>query len=481
MGSADLPPLGAGIVYASALEPLLDRRPELFTVLEFEPQTTWVKLPAHARSDGRQPYRMDRDALARVARLPGRKIVHSIGTPVGGTLRPEPAQLDLLRETVACLDAAWVSDHLSFNRTPEFATGFFLPPRQTLPGVAAAVAAIGDLRAALPVPVAVETGVSYLRPRPEELPDGEFAGRVADGADCGLLLDLHNVYCNAVNGRQPVDAFLDQIPLDRVWEVHLAGGMEFEGFWLDAHSGAVPGPLLALARKTIPRLPNLKAIVFEIFSSFIPVVGLDLIAAEMERLHELWTLRRPGIPVAAPVWPPRAAEVDALTPAAWESALGALVLGRRGAAPGPIAEEPGHRVVESLVHEFSASMIVRVLPLTARLLLLSLGPTPFRVLLNDFWARSTPGLYANVEAEAFAGHLEGLHLPVPHLAEVLAFERAAIATLLDGTARIVPFAVEPLPLLRALADGRLPAEAGRAGRFEIEITPEDVAAQINAR
>lgn len=482
MASADLPPLGVGIVYVSAVEPLLERRPELFQVIEFEPQTTWIKLPGAAESGARWRYRMDRAALARVAELPGRKIVHSIGTPVGGTLRPEVAQLDLLRETVACLDAPWLSDHLSFNQTPDFATGFFLPPRQTLQGVDTAAASIGDLQAALPVPIAVETGVSYLRPRADELPDGEFVGRVAERADCGLLLDLHNVYCNSLNGRQPLADYLDQLPLERVWEVHLAGGMDFEGFWLDAHSGAIPDELLAIATQVIPRLPNLKAIVFEIFPSFVPVVGLDVVAVQMERLHELWSLRRPAAgSAAAPAWPPRMADSGALSPAAWESALGALVLGRRGATTGDLAEEPGHRVVESLVHEFSASMIVRVLRLTARLLLLSLGPESFRILLSDFWSRSTPGMYANIEAEAFAEYLAGLDLQVPHLSEILAFERAALDTLIDGTARVVPFAIEPLPLLRALAAGRLPEEAGRSGAYEVEITPEDVAVALGAR
>lgn len=61
--------------------------------------------------------------------------------------------------------------------------------------------------------------------------------RVVESADCGLLLDLHDLFANALNGRQSLDEFLDLAPLDRVWEVHLAGGMEVDGFWLDAHSG----------------------------------------------------------------------------------------------------------------------------------------------------------------------------------------------------------------------------------------------------
>src|SRR5262245_9284997 len=276
MGSAalpDVPALGVGITWSAAIEPLLHSRPELFAVVEIEPQTTWIRSPGAAAE-----YRVKDEVLSHLAALPGRKLVHSVGTPVGGSVRPAPAQLALLRDAVRIFGSPWASDHLSFNQTPDFATGFFLPPRQTPAGVATATRSIRDLQAALPVPIAVETGVSYLKPRDDELPDGEFVRRVVEAADCGLLLDLHNVFTNALNRRQPIDEFLASVPLERVWEVHLAGGMEVDGFWLDAHSGAIPDALYAIAEELIPRLPNLGAIIFEIFPSFVPEVGLDMVA-----------------------------------------------------------------------------------------------------------------------------------------------------------------------------------------------------------
>jgi len=474
VASAELPALGVGVVYSAALEPLLERRPELFAVLEVEPQTTWIKIPGAP-----QPYRVNGEVLEHLVRLPGRKIVHSVGTPVGGTVRPEPAQLERLRETIAYLRSPWASDHLSFNQTSEFATGFFLPPRQTLQGLETVAASIRALQAALPVPIAVETGVSYLRPRTDELPDGEFVGRVVESADCGLLLDLHNVYCNSRNGRQPLDEYLEQLPLERVWEIHLAGGMEVGGFWLDAHSGAIPDPLYMVAERLVPRLPNLKAIIFEIFPSFVPVVGLELVREQVERLHALWALRSqerepPPAPIRVRLEPtPRAAA----PPAVWERALGRLVIGRLAddELSRELEGEPGVRIVQGLIHEFSASMIVGVLRLTSRLLMLALGPEAFRTILNDYWSKTPPQMYATLEAEAFARHLEMLNLEVPHLAKLIEFERAATATLIDGKARVVQFDFEPLPLLRALAEGRLPDETGRPGHYEIELTPDDLA------
>lgn len=379
---------------------------------------------------------------------------------------------------VVDFDAPWVSDHLSFNQTPEFATGFFLPPRQTWAGVDAVCASIEALEQALPVPIAVETGVNYLRPRLDELPDGAFVAEVVERADCCLLLDMHNAFTNALNGRQPLDEFLNAIPLERVWEIHIAGGMELDGFWLDAHSGAIPDPLFRICESLIPKLPNLGAIVFEIFPSFVPVVGLDLIREQVERLHTLWSLRAPA--EVEPSSRPFMLRVegadgeDTLAPEVWERALGELVIGRHpsDSAASEMADDPGVRIVQGLIHEFRASMVVGVLRLTSRLLMLALGARAFRTILTDYWANTPPQMFASREADAFAEYLLGLDLHVPYLADVLSFERAVTATIMDENTRVATFSVEPVPLLRALAAGRLPEETLQAGRYEIVLTPD---------
>ncbi len=459
-----------GIVYSSALNPFLAACPDLVDVLEVEPQTTWIET-----RNADAPYLARPDVQDQIGALPGRKLVHSIGTPVGGSVQAHAAQIPLLKQTIERFQAPWASEHLSFNLTPEFFTGFFLPPRQTDGGLRTYVEAIRRLRDGLGVPLAVETGVNYLRPRPDEIPDGEFVAALVEEADCGILLDLHNAYCNERNGRQTVERFLSELPLDRVWEVHLAGGFELDGFWLDAHSGAVPAPLQGLCREVIPSLPNLKAIIFEVFASFLPHFGLDAIQRELEKLHELWTHRRPG-PGSGPA--PRTrhgAPGDGRpAPLEWETALGSVVIGR---APSnhleeALATDPGARLIQGLVKEFRGSMVVAVYRLTSRLLMLALGPEVFRALLEDFWSRTPPRQYAGTEADGFADYLVARGLRIPQLQSILAFERAALETLRDGQPRVVSFNVDPLPMLRALADGKLLDNPGTPGRYEIEVTAD---------
>jgi hypothetical protein len=308
--------------------------------------------------------------------------------------------------------------------------------------------------------------------------DGRFTSAVVKAAGCGLLLDLHNIFANALNGRQPVDEFLGQVPLDRVWEIHLAGGFEMDGFWLDAHSGAIPDHLLDIARRVIPALPNLKAIIFEIFPSFLPAVGMETVRQQLEILHDLWDLRggTPGAPL-----PPQQKDQktpaginNGLPPSAWEEALGELVIGR---APGSdlaeeLSDDPGVELVNKLICEFRASMVVSVLRLTSRFMMLALGTDVFRAILEDFWRNHPPQLFAGTEADVFADYLVALDLQLPHLSEILAFEQAVLATLVDDQSRVVTFDFDPLPLFRALAEGRLPDQPGQPGLFEIEVTAD---------
>ena len=468
---ADIPRLGIGATYSGAIEPLIEQQPELFDVIEIEPQTFWTR-----SSDPQRPFQFADSVVEHLHSLPGRKLVHSVGQPVGGTLLASAAELDLLSDTIRRLDAPWASDHLSFNQTNEFATGFFLPPRQTPACVEILSSAIRRQQSALGVPLAVETGVSYLRPRADELPDGEFIARVVDAANCGLLLDLHNVYCNSVNGRQPLDQFLEQIPLDRVWEVHVAGGFEFKGFYLDAHSGAIPEPLHAIIENVIPRLPNLKAIIFEIFPSFVPVIGLDVVREQLKWLHSIWQQRTSTEHVEQKTITVRSEpkESDLVPPEVWERALGRLVVGYEAddEIGLELSGEPGVSVVEQLIHEFRGSMIVRVLPITSRFIMLALGPEAFRTILADYWSRVTPRMYASSEADSFSNYLIALDLKVPHLAKLVELDQAVMDVNINGVTRIVHFDFEPLPLLRAISEGRLPEEPPEAGSFEIEITPD---------
>jgi hypothetical protein len=376
-----------------------------------------------------------------------------------------------------------MSEHIAFNRIVRgdhvLDTGFLLPPRQTPAGVAAAAASIRSVAERLPVPFAVENGVSYLAPRPDELPDGAFVAAIAEAADCGLVLDLHNAWANHRNGRQRLDEFLAEIPLDRVWEVHLAGGMDYRGYWLDAHSGEIAEELIAIAAEVVPRLPNLKALIFEITPSFLDLIDPDTVERQVPRLRELWRLRSTQPASASTAQPLRLPEVAApaiaATPQQWEDTLGALVIARdaEGSLARELAADPGLDVFRHLVAEFRASTVIGTLPFSGRLLLLTLGTERFEHILAGFWRQSPPEAFGSREAQAFARHVATLGLEIPLLDELLTYDVAVIAALVENKSQHVRFRHDPRPILSALADHHLPDEL-QPGDFLAEITIDSI-------
>jgi uncharacterized protein (UPF0276 family) len=464
-----LPELGVGITYFSGIENLLISSPGLIDVLELEPQTFWIKK--------NKSFYVPSDVISFIENLPGKKLVHSVGLPIGGNLSLDKEQLKLLKQTIDYFHSPWVSEHMGFNATHEFQTGFFLPQRQTDEGIQVAVKNIKTLQQSLGVPIAIETGVNYLRKRNDELPDGVFVRHIIEEAGCGLLLDLHNIFTNEWNGRQKIDEFLSQIPLERVWEVHLAGGIEMDGYWLDAHSGAMPHALLSIAKETLPQLPNVKAIIFELLPVYLSIVGEPVVKEQLQKIRELWDGRKNnnGGSKSYPGIEPKISVDDfTLSTSEWERILSHSVTGQlleKSVVSEQVISDPGVHILNKLINEFRGSMLVSVYRLTCRYIMLSLGVETFQIILNNFWKKYPPRLFASEEVSNFSEYIKKENFNFPTLYSVLRYEEAVVATLMDGQGRVVQFEHDPIPLLRCLADGKLTDMNRQEGNYEIEITP----------
>ena len=483
----NLPEVGVGLTWVPGLESVVEANHGLIDVLEVEPQAFWrrsARTPNSAQSEiPQQRFVFDDASIAAVRRCSIPMLVHSVNCPVGGTLPPQPAEIEPLSAVVRELRPFWMSEHLAFNRVPgasgAWNTGLLLPPRQTLAGVDAAVQSVRSMATRMPVPLAIETGTNYLRTRRDELPDGEFVARVAEAADCGILLDLHNVWTNDRNGRQSIGDYIEQLPLERVWEVHLAGGYFRNGFWLDSHTGTVPLDLLELATRIVPRLPNLKAIVFEMVPSSFAKVGDFGVRLQLEALHRLWE-RRNTASISEPPMRSRPKVHDpSPSPHEWEQTLATLAAHKP--CPSELGVEmradPGIGVLRQIVERSRASIIVHTLRLSSRLIMLERGTAYFEQLLTHFWQAHPAELCPTDEAAAFAAFLRESKPYVPFLKEILEYDCAVLAVSADGEERSITFAADPMPLLSALGAGRRPTEIA-PGEFEIRLTPDQIAAGI---
>jgi len=449
--------LGVGLVYWPALAPLFTSGEA--TVLELEPQILWKK----TYTASGPAYELNEELFDPVVCLPQRKLMHGVGQPIAGSVDDPTEYLPLLRRMASRLEPAWISEHLSFNRVRRgeqvMECGFLLPPMQT--SSAARVAARNLRRYATEVgyPIAFETGVNYFTPLATDLDDGCFFAEVAELADCGILLDLHNLWCNERNGRQrAIDAVAD-MPLDRVWEVHVAGGMPLDDLWLDAHSGQMPPELVDLAACVIPRLPNVGALIFEVLPEHLDRIGLDGIQGQLEQLRSLWKTR-PGRQVRVE----RAQRCDeAPTPSdegetsAWELRLITALNG--GALSDPLASDRGCVVLRRLIRDARSASLARGLRYTTTVLLAALGQDAVARLLSDYFQSYPPETFVAMECYGFTLFLKthvGVLSSVPYLAEILEFEQALLTASLFGATTVVHWTVDPTELIDALNAGHLP-------------------------
>jgi uncharacterized protein len=470
----DLPELGIGVVYTPSLEPLIEAGQEQIQVLEIEPQPFWFKT-----SSPENPYCLNKKIFERIQQYSQPKIIHSVGLPIGSTLPLEEDFIDCLIESVKEIKPAWVSEHLSFNRIKnqerEFNTGFLLSPIQTPEAVKIAAANINYLRDRLNIPFAFETGVNYLQPLPGEMTDGSFFAAVAETADCGILLDLHNLWCNEKNGRSSVRQVIAELPRDRVWELHLAGGQFLQGYWLDAHSGIVPTPVMELAAEIIPSLPNLKAIFFELSENHLQTkhFPVDLLLIQIQQLQQLWDLRCNQKDIitelpSSPVFKPHA---HLPSVSEWEEALGCLTAKQpTNIELANINSDRGVKILQDLVSAMRGGTAVNALKLSSRLLMLSLGKANFRQLLEKFWQTTPPEIFATEEAKNLANYLKLSDLNIPYLDELLNFELAGYQVLIKNSPQKVKFSCEPMNLLDALANNYLPENLTEE-EFEIILNP----------
>jgi uncharacterized protein len=159
----------------------------------------------------------------------------SIGTP--GPL--DGTYLDALAKLVESVAAPWCSDHLCFTRTEEVSLGQLTPIPRTRDTLDQISKKVTQVAAAVGVPFLLEN-ITYPLEVGGELSEPQFITELAERTGCGLLLDLTNVVINATNHHFSYEEWLQEIPLDAVVQIHLAGGHEVHGRMIDSHAHPVP-------------------------------------------------------------------------------------------------------------------------------------------------------------------------------------------------------------------------------------------------
>ncbi|ALF52067.1 hypothetical protein ACX27_03095 [Nostoc piscinale CENA21] len=189
-------------------------------------------------------------------------IPHAINLSLGSA---EGVDTDYLRKLAALiqqLNPPWWSEHICFTKAGGVDIGHLSPLPYTKEAVDILCRNIAEVRRFVDVPLILEN-ITYMVKLPgAEMTEAQFLAEVVERADCGLLLDVTNLHTNAVNYGYDVHDFLNDLPWERVVQLHFVGGHWHDGVLIDSHSQSTPAEVWQIMAEVVARIP-VKGIVLE--------------------------------------------------------------------------------------------------------------------------------------------------------------------------------------------------------------------------
>ncbi len=181
-------------------------------------------------------------------------VMHGVSLSVGSTDPVNFEYLRKLKELAKRVNARWVSDHLCWCGVTGLNTHDLLPMPYTTEALRHTIERVRIIQDFMERPIALENASTYLEFAASTWPESEFLATIAEEANCGILLDVNNVYVSSFNHGFDPEAYLDRIPRDRVVQMHLAGHTNKGTHILDTHSDYVIDTVWKLYRYAHRRL-----------------------------------------------------------------------------------------------------------------------------------------------------------------------------------------------------------------------------------
>jgi hypothetical protein len=183
-----------------------------------------------------------------------RVVQHGVSMYFGSADRIDREHLKRLKVLVKRTKTPWLSDHLCWGSVDGRYTHDLLPMPYTFEAAAKTAQKIRDVRDYLEVPIAVENVSSYAEFHVSEMTEWEFLNEVVERADCGILLDVNNIYVSSQNHSfNPFD-YVNSVSPERVAQIHIAGHSKYEKYILDTHDHPVIDPVWKLYDRAIQRV-----------------------------------------------------------------------------------------------------------------------------------------------------------------------------------------------------------------------------------
>jgi hypothetical protein len=223
------------------------RIPHYDHILSEKPTVDWFEIISeNYMVDGGRPL----EILDRILEQ-YRVVQHGVSMYFGSADPLNREHLKRLKALVKRTKTPFLSDHLCWGSVDGTYSHDLLPMPYTFAAARVTAQRIRQARDYLEVPICVENVSSYAEFHQSEMTEWEFLTEVVERADCGILLDVNNIYVSSKNHNfNPLD-YLDNIPHHRVGQIHIAGHSKFEKYILDTHDHPVLDPVWKLYARAI--------------------------------------------------------------------------------------------------------------------------------------------------------------------------------------------------------------------------------------
>ncbi len=213
-------------------------------ILRHQPRVDWFEIISENFLDsaGRPRYVLDQIA----ERYP--VVMHGVSLSIGSTAPLDRAYLQKVKRLADAIGARWISDHVCWTGVAGRNTHDLLPLPMNEASLRHVIERIRVAQDVLERPLVLENPSSYVTFSASTMAEWEFLTRMATESDCGLLLDVNNVYVSSVNHDFDPVEYLHAVPHSRIVQFHLAGHRDCGTHLIDTHDGKVVDPVWRLYR-----------------------------------------------------------------------------------------------------------------------------------------------------------------------------------------------------------------------------------------
>jgi len=225
------------------------RVPHYNHILSEKPVVDWFEvISENYMVDGGRPLHVLDQILEQY-----RVVQHGVSMYFGSPEPHDREHLKRLKALVRRTKTPWLTDHLCWGSVDGRYSHDLLPMPYTFEAARLTAQRIREVRDFLEVPIAVENVSSYAEFHVSEMTEWDFLTEVVESADCGILLDVNNIYVSSRNHNFNPHDYVAAIPAERVAQIHIAGHSKFEKYILDTHDHPVIDPVWQLYAHAVQR------------------------------------------------------------------------------------------------------------------------------------------------------------------------------------------------------------------------------------